>query len=307
MHHDNPGDEGQVPKRRRKRRTTSVDAIKIPADADLCYCFPDGGSFAGVIKLISSFRNDGNFRFNRDEVSFARSNPSKAVLAQAVWIREKIMIKGNVEEIPESGFSFGVDLKKLHSIATKTLTKNDLLLLFFRGDNNNMYVEQINHKTTLTSGNETPFINQRVPVLRVPKRIIGVQGRPNVSVCAEEFFIQINILSVIKCNQVIIRCNRDGMRMSNEDKDNTVIKCIKFGPARHDFDDEVTLQVHYKLLKTILQMRNICKSDSNVRIFFANGMPLLLVCSLGPKDDPYGHFQLVIKEEKQESAATSME
>ena len=285
-------------KKRRKKGEKNKDAIKIPDSADLCYCFPDGGSFAGVIKLFSSWQEHGNFHFTRDAVSFVRSNSNLTILGDAKWKADAVMVKGDPEDIAEEGFNFGVDLKEFHTTATRTLTKNDRMLLYFRGDNSNMYVEQVNHKTSTASSNETPFTNKHVPTKSFSTRMIGKRNLPNVVVRAEEFFIQINLLAVAKCLKVNVQCNKEGIRFSGENKDGKTNKSVAFGPARTDFDDDLKITIPNKKLKTIILMRNISKPSSLIRVFYENGMPLLIMCDMGPEDNCYGHFKLYLKEER---------
>jgi len=281
----------------RKKRARLQEAVNIPESAELGFCF-DGGSFAGAVKLLSSFRDDGIFRFSRDKISFVRSNIHRTILGDAEWSMDQVIVKGSKTDIPEAGFTFGVDLKQFHSLATRTLTKNDLLLMYFHDDNSIMYVEQINHKTTGGSRNEAKFHKKHVPTRELTTRVIGTVGQPNVVVRSEEFFIQANLLAVAKCVKINITCSSRGIMFSGEDKEERVVKSISFDAATPDFTDTISFSIPNKQLKTIIHMRNISRPESPIRIFYQTGLPILIVCNMGPAGERNGHFKLFLKEEK---------
>lgn len=296
-------DEEVAGKRKtRQKKIKHTTPINIPVGSELCFCFPDGGSFAGVMKLIMLIRDDGNFKFTRDTISFVRSNSTRSILVDVVWKNKYVMIHGEPMDIPVAGFGFGVNLKDFHSMATRTLTKNDKFLIFFRKNDTVMFVEQVSYKTTGASRNETPFENKHVPTKGFTTRIIGTKNNPNVVVRAEEFFIQINLLYVAKYHHVIVECNKDGLRFTGANKDGDRKKSIIFTAAWETAEDEVAIHITNKKLKTLIHMRNISRGDSNIRIFFQHGMPLLFVCDMGPSDEIYGHFKLFLREEKKQNS-----
>ena len=290
-------DSRALTKRSKKARRELV--VVPPQEAQLCYNFRDGGCISSVIKTLLACREDCALLFTRTSISLSRSNRTKTLLVSAEWDAARLLIKGDPEDVPAEGFSFGFDVKEFHSLASRALTKNDNFLLYFKDDDRAMFVEHVSHKGTGISRNEMCFYNREARAQPLTRAIIGEKGNPNVRVRADEFFAQLNALVVTKCHSVNFSCTSEQLALTGKNRELRAFKTVWFQTTRSvPAQDGVDMTVPIKQLKLLLQARNIARPRSYVRIFYGRHSGVLLVlCDMGPENAPYGYFKVFLKED----------